>query len=383
MPIANKFALPDEPIDDFRYTLAIARCNACHMVQLTDVVPRERMFNAQYPFYSSTSQHMVAHFSELASWLENKLNRQNIFVVELGSNDGTLLDYFARREIRHLGVEPAANVAKAAAARGVRTRTTFFDKEEAAHIRSEDGLADAIIGCNVLCHVPYLDSVMRGILALLKQDGLFVFEDPYLPEILKRVAFDQFYDEHAWYFTVTSVERLAHRYGLTLLDTIPQPTHGGSMRYVLARSGTTTQRVVGLLAAESKLGLDTDTPYDAFAERVKHNCDELVVLLESLRREGRRIMGYGATAKSATVINYCRISEHHVEAICDTTPIKQGTLSPGARIPVVPRELFVAHPPDYALLFAWNHAAEIWKKEESFRANGGHWITYVPRVEVC
>jgi methylation protein EvaC len=224
---------------------------------------------------------------------------------------------------------------------------------------------------------------MRGILRLLKPEGIFVFEDPYLPDILERTAFDQFYDEHVWYFTAKAVEALGERYGLTLLDALPQSTHGGSMRYVLARSGAMADRATALLAAEAKLDLDKETPYHNFAERVKRNRDELMALLETLRREGRRIMGYGATAKSATVINYCGITNNHIEAISDTTPAKQGRVSPGARIPVVSRECFISHPPDFALLFAWNHASEIWRKEQSFRANGGRWITYVPRVEVC
>jgi methylation protein EvaC len=235
----------------------------------------------------------------------------------------------------------------------------------------------------VLCHLPYLESVMRGILTLLKPDGFFVFEDPYLPKILEHSAFDQFYDEHTWYFTTTAVEALARRHGLTLCDAAGQATHGGSMRYVLARSGKPADRVAALLAAEARLGLDTAAPYETFAERVRRNRNELMEVLEALRREGRRIMGYGATAKSATVINYCGISKDHLEAISDTTPAKQGRLSPGARIPVVPRENFVSSPPDFALLFAWNHAAEVWRKEQAFRASGGRWITYVPRVEVC
>jgi methylation protein EvaC len=382
MPVANAFVSPERRHEDtYRYHLAVARCPSCHLVQLIEQPARERMFHAEYAYFSSTSRRMVMHFEEMAAWLHARAG-SDPFVVELGSNDGILLAPLTARRVRNLGVEPSANVATAALDRGLRTQVAFFDAELAAAIREQDGPADVVCGANIFSHLTYLDSVMRGVCVLLGPRGILVFEDPYLPLVLGRNAFDQFYDEHAWYFTATAVAALARRYGLTLVDALPQATHGGSMRYVLARDETPSAQVTELLARESSLGFDTETPYSAFADRVERNCASLVELLERLRDQGKRVIGYGATAKSATVLNACRLGPEHIEAISDNTPGKQGRLTPGSHIPVVSHADFIMHYPDYALLFAWNHAVEILGKEQAFRNAGGRWIGYVPEVMI-
>lgn len=383
MPIANRFLTPEELDDEYFFQLAVARCPACQLVQLVELVEPTRMFHEHYAYFSSTSQQMSRHFAGFADELLATLDA-GPFVIELGSNDGIMLQHLQAGGARVLGIEPSANVAAVAQARGLATRVAFFDGRLADALLSEHGPADAIIGANVLCHIASLDEVFAGVRRLLGQNGRFVFEDPYLPDILEHTAFDQFYEEHVVYFRAGSVATLAARHELELVDVAAQPVHGGSMRYTLAPSGSrpVSERVHACLRHEQMLGLDTPEPYAALGGRVAQLATRLRETLEQLRREGKRVMGYGATAKSSTMINYAGITPALIESICDTTPAKQGRLSPGAHIPVVPHEQFTADPPDVALLFAWNHAREILAKEHEFEAAGGRWLTYLPEFRL-
>lgn len=385
MPMANRFLLPDELADEYFYNLAVAHCSACQMVQLVEHVEPEQMFHDHYAYFSSTSQHMARHFAGFAEQLLGTLDAgPRPFVVELGSNDGIMLEHLRSGGARVLGVEPSANVAAVAQARGLATKVAFFDGALVDELLREHGPADALVGANVLCHIAELNSVFAAARRLLAPRGLFVFEDPYLPEILTRVAFDQFYEEHVCYFRAASVQQLAARHDLELVDLHAQPVHGGSMRYVLAPTGTRAihARVGEALARESALGLDGSEPYAALGGHVMALAQRLRTTLEQLRAEGKRVMGYGATAKSATMINFAGITPALIECICDTTPAKQGRLSPGAHIPVVPYAQFVERYPDVALLFAWNHAAEIFAKETAFTAAGGRWLSYLPEFRL-
>jgi methylation protein EvaC len=211
-----------------------------------------------------------------------------------------------------------------------------------------------------------------------------LFEDPYLGDVIEKTSYDQIYDEHTFLFSVASVSHLFARYGMEIIDVEPQSTHGGSMRYVIARKGArpVSPKVAILREREQTLGLHLPATYERFRRNCESSREQLMALLHALKAEGKRVVGYGATSKSTTITNYCGITSDLVEFISDTTPIKQGKYSPGAHIQVRPYEEFVANYPDYALLFAWNHAAEIMEKEEAFRARGGKWIVYVPEVGV-
>jgi methylation protein EvaC len=384
-PLSDAFLAPERVGDEFFFPLAAAVCTSCTMVQLVDEVPREMMFHAGYPYYSSGSAVMRAHFETTArDFLAGPAAAPDSFVVELGCNDGAMLHVVAEAGRRHLGVEPSGAVADVAAARGVRVCKEFFDQTLAAGIRAQDGPADVIFAANTICHIPYLDSVLQGVATLLSQTGRFVFEDPYLGDILAGTAFDQIYDEHFYFFTARSVAAVAERHGLTLVDVERLPVHGGEVRYTLMRQGVRkpSTALTDLLAEEAETRLADPATLDGFAGRVRRIREDLVDLLTRLRAEGKRVVGYGATAKSATVTNYCGIGPELVPYVCDTTPAKQGRLTPGAHIPVRPPAAFADPYPDYALLFAWNHAAEIMANEREFRRAGGRWILYVPDVHV-
>lgn len=385
MPIANGFLTPEQIDSEYFFEMDLAFCPTCYMVQLPQQPERELMFHDQYAFFSSTSSRMMKHFELFADMVcEKYLVDADPFVVEIGSNDGIMLQHFAKRGIRHLGIEPSANVAKVAEGKGVRTISEFFDEALAERIVAENGPADAFMAANVMCHIPYLHSVMAGIHRLLKPKGVLIFEDPYLGDIVEKTSYDQIYDEHAFYFAVGSLTHLLHEHGLEIVDVQPQTVHGGSMRYVIAKVGAyaPSAAVATQRAKEESLGLGKLETYRAVVANIERSRDELMSLLRRLKTEGKRVVGYAATSKSTTVINYCGITPDLVEFISDTTPIKQGKLSPGGHIPVRPYADFKANYPDYALLFGWNHADEILANEQAFRDAGGQWIVYVPRVEI-
>lgn len=385
MPIANGFLLPEEFEQEFFFELKAGFCPKCTMVQLTELVDEKKLFHEAYPFFSSTSKRMGTHFEQYANWVRGRyLSDPDPFVVEIGSNDGIMLQHFATAAVRHLGIEPSENVAAVAKGRGMNVISSFFDANVARQIVAQYGQADAFLGANVMCHIPYLHSVADGIRLLLKAHGVLIFEDPYVGDIVERTSYDQIYDEHVYYFSASSVTNVFGQHGFELIDVLPQDVHGGSMRYVLAPKGSrpVSQAVDTLRRRERELGLHEVKTYGTFRKNVERSRDKLCELLREIKRTGKRVVGYAATSKSTTVINYCGLTSDLVEFISDTTPMKQGKFTPGMHIPVRSHDEFMARYPDYALLFGWNHAVEIIANEKAYRASGGKWIEYVPEVRI-
>lgn len=385
MPLANGFLSQDKFEDEYFFELKVASCSNCGMFQLVEQPDREQMFNENYPFFSGTSKGMAVHFQEFAEHIiKDYLSLTNPFVVEIGSNDGIMLQHFAAAGIRHLGIEPSSDVAQVAIAKGIQTVCEFFDEGLAHQIVKKHGQVDAFFGANVMCHIPYLHSIIEGIRILLKPNGIVMFEDPYLGDVIEMTTYDQIYDEHVFLFSVSSIKYLFEQHGMEVVDIEPQETHGGSMRYIIAHKGvcSISDKVYKQLEIERRMGLNNPETYEIFRRNCEHFRDRLMSLLVDLKDHGKRVVGYAATSKSTTIINYCGITADHIEFISDTTPIKQGKFSPGAHIPIRPYEDFLAHYPDYALLFAYNHAKEIMANEQKFVESGGKWIVYVPEVRV-
>ena len=384
-PIANGFITEDKKENEYFFEMKVGHCSSCNMVQLIDQPEREKMFHGEYPFFSSLSKHMQVHFKKFSETIQEKYlkNKDNPFVVEIGCNDGIMLKNFADKKIKHLGVEPSENVAKVASEKGVNVTSKFFDFDLAVEAKEKYGNADAILSANVICHIPYIDSIFSGVEKLLSEKGVFAYEDPYLGDIVEKTSYDQIYDEHVFFFSAISVSYLSEKFNLELIDVEPQTTHGGSMRYYIARKGAyePSKDVSILIEKEKKQGLDNAETFNQFRQNVEKSRDDLVALLKKLKTEGKRVVGYGATSKSTTVLNYCNIDSELIEFISDTTPLKQGKVSPGKHIPIRPYEDFKNDYPDYALLFAWNHRNEIMEKEGEFTSSK-KWITYVPEVQV-
>lgn len=385
MPIANGFLTEDQFADEFFFELKVAFCEHCSMVQLTELVDESKMFHENYAFFSSTSVRMAQHFKAFADIIHSSyLNIEDPFVVEIGSNDGIMLRNFSTRGIRHLGIEPSSNVAQVARDNGINTISRFFDEKLAREIVNQYGQADAFLGANVMCHIPYLHSVFEGIRILLKPDGVLAFEDPYLGDIVEKTSYDQIYDEHAFYFSVSSISYIAEQHGLEIFELEPQNVHGGSMRYIIGHIGAhpVSSSVIGQRQREKDLQLHHIETYDRLRINIEKSREQLMFTLRELKSLGKRVVGYGATSKSTTVTNYCGITPDLVEFISDTTPIKQGKFSPGAHIPVRPYTDFSTNFPDIALLFAWNHGEEIREKEVAFKQAGGKFLVYVPEVKL-
>ena len=238
MPLGNGFLRPEQFGDEYHFPMKVAFCAACGMVQLLHQPDRERMFHEHYAFFSGTSRYMALHFKAFADHvMADYLPDNDPFVVEMGSNDGIMLRNFAAVDIRHLGIDPSKNVAQVAIDKGIDTVTEFFDVELARRIVLEHGQADAFLAANVMCHIPYIHSIVEGIGILLKPGGVVMFEDPYLGDVMEKSSYDQLYDEHTFLFSVTSISNLFDRYGMEVIDVEPQVTHGGSMRYVIAHRG--------------------------------------------------------------------------------------------------------------------------------------------------
>ena len=380
MPIANGFLKKEQFENEYFFELATAFCDRCYSVQLVTQPEPKLMFHDNYAFFSKTSKSMQVHFQKYADWvLNNYLKKEDPFVVELGSNDGILLENFSKKKIRHLGVEPSANVADVAIKSGINTEVAFFNNDFANKIKEKSGKADAILAANVMCHIPDLIEIGKASKTLLKEDGVLIFEDPYLGDMINKVSYDQIYDEHVFIFSALSVKNIFDISGFELIDVLPQETHGGSMRYVLCKKGirSISENVINTIKVEKELGLDKSLTYERFKNNCEHSKDKIISKLKKFKKEGKKIVGYGATSKSTTILNYCNIGPDLIDFISDTTPIKQNKYTPGMHIPVKPYEDFLKYSPEIAVLFAWNHRKEIENKEKKFIENGGKFISHI------
>ncbi len=385
MPIANGFLSPEKFSGEYFFEMQLAHCPNCNMVQLIETPDQDMMFNENYAFFSGTSQAMKSHFRQFAEDVKDKyLQESDPFVVEIGSNDGIMLQNFKEWGIRHLGIEPSANVAEVAKGKGINTIVSFFDEPLAEKIIKENGQADAFIAANVMCHIPYFHSIVAGISKLVKKSGIVIFEDPYLGDVIEKTSYDQVYDEHTFLFSVTTINYIFNKYNMEVIDAIPQETHGGSMRYIIGHKGErpVSERALQQIEKEKELGLNNPETFVKFKKNCETSKRELKELLTKLKAEGKSVAGYAATSKSTTILNYSDIGSDLIEYICDNTPIKQGKYSPGKHIPIVPIETFKSKYPDYAVLFAYNHAKEIIAKETEFVDQGGKWIMFVPNVHI-
>lgn len=379
MPLANGFLTENDIEKEYFYELSPVFCNNCKTFQIESQPEPEAMFHDEYAFFSRTSERMKEHFNKYSSWLKSTyLNqRTDPFIIEIGSNDGIFLENFAKEGIKHLGIEPSGNVAEEARKHGVNTVVEFFTESLSSEIKEKHGEADIICAANVMCHIPDLNEIGKNANILLKANGLLIFEDPYLGSMIEKTSYDQIYDEHVYIFSAIAVSKIFAAHGFELIDTIQLETHGGSMRYVLGRKGKwdINDRLIKTLQKEKELGLDSPKTYDLFRKSCEESKERLRKALQLEKINGRRVVGYGATSKSTTILNYCEIGSELIDYISDTTPIKQGKLTPGMHIPVKAYSEFCNEHPDTAILFAWNHRKEIMEKEKEFTSSGRKWLS--------
>jgi SAM-dependent methyltransferase len=338
----------------------------------------------EYVYVTGASRPMQTHFSGLAedAIKDFKFDKESL-VVDIGSNDGTLLQCFSRFGLRILGIEPASNIARLAVASGTPTINEFFNEDCATNICKKYGHADIITATNVFAHIDDLESLLHGINRLLSDGGVFIIEVPYLLNLLNNMEFDTIYHEHLSYFAIHPLVYLFKKFGMEIVNVKQIPVHGGSVRVFVQRSPKQqSKNVTKLLLMEQETKLDSLETYMKFAEDVALVKKKLVKLLKALKNKKSRITGYGATAKSNTLLNYCEIGTDILDYISDTTQFKQGRYTPGTHIPIVPEEKFHEDLPDFALLLAWNYAEEILQKESKYREKGGKFILPIPEPKV-
>ena len=383
MPLANALLTAEQLAEsEPAFPLDLAWCPRCTLVQITETVPPETLFR-DYVYFSSYSDTMVRHAGELATRLtrERRLGPASL-VLEIASNDGYLLQHYVAAGVPVLGIEPARNVAQVATERGIRTVCEFFGERLAGDLRARYGPADVVHAHNVLAHVADLESVVRGIGLILRDDGVAVIEVPYLRDLVERCEFDTIYHEHLCYFSVTALDRLFRRHRLVLSEVERIPIHGGSLRLFVVRKGENGDSVRRLLAEEAAWGVDSETPVLKFARRVEQLKVSLLEMLESLRRSGKAIAAYGAAAKGSTLLNYLGIGRDVLDFVADRSPYKQGRYMPGVHVPIVPPSRLVEAMPDYVLLLTWNIAHEVLAQQAEYRRLGGRFILPVPSPQV-
>jgi C-methyltransferase-like protein/putative zinc binding protein/methyltransferase family protein len=368
------------------YPLHVKVCEKCYLVQLEQYVSPEHIFT-EYAYFSSYSDSWLRHSSNYVDMISERLGLSaRSLAVELASNDGYLLQYFVKKGIPALGVEPAVNVAKVAERKGVPTLVKFFGCQTAREMVAGSQTADLVIGNNVLAQVPDINDFVGGIRIVLKPSGIATLEFPHLLRLMQENQYDTIYHEHFSYFSLITVEKIFAAHGLILFDVDEIPTHGGSIRIYLRQvednSKPVTSAVINLRNRELAVGLNHMQTYANFAERVVESKRNLLELLIGLRREGKRVAGYGAPGKGNTLLNYCGIRTDFLEFTVDRNPYKHGRFLPGTHIPIYPVEKIRESRPDYILILPWNLKDEIAAQLAYVREWGAKLIAPIPRAQV-
>jgi len=385
-PLANSFPRsPDEFKNESFFPLDVYFCDTCCLVQILDVVDPKVLFR-NYIYMTGTSDTIAAHNVEYARTIVDLLKLEtNDLVIEVASNDGSLLKCFKQYGVRGLGIEPATNIAKMASASGIETINEFFNASTAQQVRASYGPTKIVIGNNVLAHVDETRDFLQGCKELVEENGLIVIEVPYLRNLLDRLEYDTIYHEHLCYFSVNSLMRLCDAVGLSIVRLNHVPVHGGSLRmYAGLQEKYRSHSIEVLIWAEEekRAGLNDFASYERFAKDVEKNRQAILSLLETLKREGGTMAGYGAPAKGNTLLNYCGIDTHLIPYTVDKNPLKVGLYTPGKHIPVLPVSTLLERQPDYVFILAWNFAEEIMRQQQEYCNRGGKFIMPIPEPKV-
>ena len=385
MALAGAFLTPAEFASERRFPLRVSFCQECYLLQVIDVVAADVLFS-RYFYHSSAIGTLREHFDALAAEVSERWTPEprGRVVVEIGSNDGVLLKPLTDRGLNALGVEAAANLAESARGRGLQVKNAFFSRRVAAEVRAEHGPAAVVLANNVFAHLDEMEDIVGGIADLLDDEGVFITENHYLGSVIDEWQYDMIYHEHMSYYSLLPLERFFARFGLVVTDVRRIPIHAGSMRFYVRRAGHPVSAAVDALRAEERAkGYDRAETFAAYADAVAARKRELVALLESLAARGEAVVGYGASGRANTVIQYCGIDHRLMQYVIDDAPAKQGFYTPGSHFLIRPSST-LAEPdrPGYLLLFAWAFADEVRRRNPDYFSAGGRMIVPLPTVRV-
>ena len=377
MPLGNGFVTKKNFSKEEIFNLKVGFNNQLSLFQIAENPSPKKIFNNNYPFFTSKSKLMINHFKKFSDWIKKKYLKKNANILEIGSNDGVFLNNF--KNYNHVGFEPSKNVHLVAKKKGLNSINKFFNRKNINYLINKKIKFDLIYGANVFCHIPNQNNLIKSMFKLLKPDGTIIFEEPYLGKMYEKVSYDQIYDEHIFMFSASSIKKLYNNFGFELIDCIRQKTHGGSMRYIIKKKNksTVSSRLKSILRFESKKNINNIKGCYKFKRNVERSKKNLIKKLNYLKSKNKKICGYGATSKSTTILNYCGIDFNIIDCIFDVTPEKIGKYTPLTHIPILNYKFFKKMKYKYVFLFAWNHKKEIFEKE---RRNGNKnikWITHL------
>jgi len=376
-PITNNFLPNAKPKNEFFYNLKLSYHTETKLISLNNFVPPKKMFNNRYAHRASASLTMRQAYADLAKKIKKKFNPRSI--LEIGSNDGVFIKHFS--DVQNIGVEPCKNLADLTTKMKIKTYDKFWTFQLSKKINKKHGKFDVIYSANTISHIHKLNETFKAIENSLNVEGVFILEDPSLLKSLQKLSYDQFYDEHAYVFSITALKNITKKSGLEIFNIEALNTHGGSNRVyfkkIINKKFKISNNVKRHLLTEKKYGIHKFKTYQIFAKKVNKSKESLIKIFQSIKKKKKKIIGYGATYKSSTVLNFCKISKNYINYFVDTTPTKTGKFTPGSHIPIKAYK-GIADDVDYAFLGAWNFKDEIFKKEKKFIKRGGKFITHVP-----
>ncbi len=380
-PLANKYLTKKDLLKkkvEYYYHLEVGFNTTSKLVSILNTVPSKKMFDKKYPYRASMSQTMLNSFKQLSYSI--KKNFKPKVLMEIGSNDGSFVKNFDKKKV--VCVEPCIDVGKVTQKMGYKTFLNFWNMKLSKKIKSKVNTVDLIYSANTLSHIKDLNSVFKSIFHILSKDGVLIIEDPSLLECFKKGSYDQFYNEHIYIFSLLSLSYLLKKHHLEVFNIEKLTTHGGSLRYYIKKTNNhkfkINKNVKKQLKHEIRFGLNKFSTYLKFKTKVENSRKKLIDIFTKLKNKNKKIIGYGATAKVNTVLNYCKIKSETVDYFLDTTPSKVGKYMPGTHLYVQKYTKTLSNQTDYIFLGAWNFKKEIFKKEKKYLKKGGKFITHVP-----
>jgi 2-polyprenyl-3-methyl-5-hydroxy-6-metoxy-1,4-benzoquinol methylase len=386
-PLCETYLSPDQLKEkELVYPLHVFLCKKCFLVQLEESITPQEMYK-KYAYFSSSSKGWLKHSEAYADFITKKLNlNSNNQVIEVGSNDGYLLQYFLQRNIPVQGIEPARNVAEEALKKGIPTIVAFFNKETVEGLISQNMKGDLVIANNMIAQVPDVHGFLDGLKTLLKPSGIITMEFHYLKNLIDKNQFDTISHERFSYFSFLVIEKFLSSHGLTIFDVEQVTTHGGSLRIYACHSEnlqiTKTSHPNEIKTAEVAGGFAELVKYISYCEKVEQTKRNLLSTLTKIKGRGKSVVGYGAHAEAHTLLNYCGIGTDLLDYLADRNPSKQGKFLAGVHLPIFSPEKIQETKPDYVLILPWSIKAELMSQMSFIDNWGGRFIVPIPRLEV-